>query len=52
MVDGYDKRELQDVIASAKRLNVELDEAEAVAWLDAIRNARDAKDGEKITFDG
>ena len=26
MVDGYEEKDLQDVIASARRLNVELDE--------------------------
>ncbi|MCB2210110.1 hypothetical protein KQH62_04360 [bacterium] len=51
MADGYDKKELQEVIASAKRMKVELDEKEAVAWLDAIHAAKNAKAGERITFD-
>jgi len=37
MVDSYSHKELQEVIESAKRMNVELDEAEAIGWLDAIR---------------
>ena len=45
----YSQEELSKVIESAKRLNVELNEKDAVEWLKAIRSA--AEDGEQITFD-
>jgi hypothetical protein len=40
---------LQAVVESAQRLGVELDEAEARQWLEAIKKARDG--GDAITFD-
>jgi hypothetical protein len=40
---------LQEVIESAKRMNVELDEKEAVEWLKSIRQA--SGDENEITFD-
>ena len=46
---NYSQKELDEVIASAKRLNVELNEKDAVEWLESIRKA--AEDGEQITFD-
>jgi len=46
---AYSYEELEKVIASARRLNVELKEKDAVEWLDSIRKA--AEDGSKITFD-
>jgi len=49
MAQTYSQDELQKVIESAKRLNVELDEKEALEWLESIRQA--AEDGEQITFD-
>ena len=49
MAQEYSQTELEKVIESAKRLNVELDEKDAVEWLQAIRTA--AEDGEQITFD-
>ncbi len=49
MAQGYSHKELEKVIESAQRLNVELDEKDAVKWLKSIRAA--AKDGEQITFD-
>jgi len=48
MSDQYSRESLEKIIESAKRMNVELDEQEAVAWLDSIKHA---KDGEEITFD-
>ncbi len=44
MCPQYSKNAIQDVINSAKRLNVELDEAEAVDWLEAIRKAKESDD--------
>ena len=44
---SYD--ELNDIIQSAKRLNVELNEEEAIEWLNAIQKA--AEEGDQITFD-
>jgi len=45
----YSAKELKEVIESAKRMNVELDEKEAREWLDAIQKA--SADHEAITFD-
>ena len=39
MVDSYSHDQLQEVINSAKRMKVELDEAEAIAWLNAMHQA-------------
>jgi len=49
MTDQFSKDALNQVIQSAKRLNVELDEKEAQAWLKSIKMA--AEDENKITFD-
>ena len=49
MTDQFSKDALNQVIESAKRLNVELDENEAKAWLKSIKIA--AEDENKITFD-
>lgn len=49
MTDQFPKDALNEVIQSAKRLNVELDEKEAQAWLKSIKIA--AEDENKITFD-
>jgi hypothetical protein len=49
MSDRYSKDELKDIIESAKRMNVELDEDGAGAWIEAIRKAE--KSNEEITFD-
>mgnify|MGYP001048888934 CR=1 FL=1 len=48
MADSYSLKQLQEVMESAKRMNVELDEAEAIAWLDAIQKAGS---GHEIVFD-
>ncbi|QRN83335.1 hypothetical protein JR338_00845 [Chloroflexota bacterium] len=48
MVDSYSREQLQEVMESAKRMKVELDEAEAIAWLDAIHKAGDSRE---IVFD-
>ncbi len=48
MVDSYSREQLQEVMESAKRMKVELDEAEAIAWLDAIHKAGS---GSEIVFD-
>lgn len=45
----YSQEELDKIIHSAKRLNVELDQQEAQEWLESIRQA--AEDGDEITFD-
>ncbi len=45
----YSSEELQKVIDSAKRMNVELNEKDAVEWLESIQKASD--DHEAITFD-
>jgi len=37
MNNEYSSEALQKVIESAKRMNVELDEKEAVEWLESIR---------------
>ena len=37
MVKQFSKKDIQDVIDAAQRLNVELDETEAVEWLEAIQ---------------
>ena len=44
MNDSYSNKQLQEVMESAKRMNVELDEAEAIAWLDAIHKAGEGRD--------
>ncbi len=49
MTDAYSHEELEKVIDSARRLNVELDQKEAVKWLESIHKA--AQDGSQITFD-
>jgi hypothetical protein len=49
MSQKYSDKDLKEVIESAKRMNVELDEKEAREWLDAIQKASD--DHEAITFD-
>ncbi len=46
---AYSHEELEKVIASAQRLNVELDEKDAIDWLNSIHKA--AEDGSQITFD-
>ena len=48
MVDSYSEKQLQEIIDCARRMNVELDEAEALAWLEAIQN-KDA--GSDIVMD-
>jgi len=49
MAEHFSRDELNEVIKSAKRLNVELNEEEAIKWLNAIQKAAD--EGDKITFD-
>jgi hypothetical protein len=49
MNNEYSSEALQKVIESAKRMNVELDEKEAVEWLESIRQA--SGDENEITFD-
>jgi len=49
MAKQISREELSDVIESAKRLNVELNEEEAIEWLNAIQKA--AEEGDQITFD-
>ena len=49
MSKKYSTEALQKIIDSAKRMNVELDEKDAVEWLDSIQKASD--DHEAITFD-
>lgn len=49
MAKGYSQAALEKVIESARRLNLELDEKDAVAWLESIGKA--AEDGEQIIFD-
>ncbi len=49
MSERFSQDELNEVIQSAKRLNVELDEEEALEWLKAIQKAAD--EGDQITFD-
>jgi hypothetical protein len=44
MAEAYSEQQLQEVIQSAKRMNVELDEAEAKAWLSAIQSAESGSD--------
>lgn len=46
--NDYSRGDLSKIIESARRLNVELDEKEAKAWMAAIKQA---KEGEDITFD-
>jgi hypothetical protein len=48
MSPQYSQEAIQNVIDSAKRLNVELDADEAVEWLDAIRQVKES--GDDITF--
>lgn len=48
MSPHYSQEAIQNVIDSAKRLNVELDVHEAVEWLDAIRQVKES--GDDITF--
>lgn len=40
----YSHKDIQDVIDAAQRLNVELDETEAVEWLAAIQKAKESDD--------
>ncbi len=49
MSQHYSQQELDKIIESAKRLNVELDQQEAEEWLTSIRGA--AEKGDEITFD-
>ena len=49
MAEHFSQDELNEVIQSAKRLNVELNEEEAIKWLNAIQKA--VNEGDKITFD-
>ncbi|MEA3326947.1 MAG: hypothetical protein U9R53_06515 [Chloroflexota bacterium] len=49
MSESFSQDELNEVIQSAKRLNVELNEEEAVEWLNAIQKA--VEEGDQITFD-
>ncbi len=49
MNDGYSTKELKEIIKSAKRMNVELDEDGAKEWMVAIRKAEQSN--QKITFD-
>jgi len=49
MSDRYSTKELKEIIKSAKRMNVELDEDGAKEWMDAIRKAEQSN--QKITFD-
>jgi hypothetical protein len=44
MAEAYSEQQLQEVIQSAKRMNVELDEAEAKTWLSAIQSAEAGSD--------
>lgn len=44
MAEAYSEQQLKEVIQSARRMNVELDEAEAKAWLNAIRSADSGSD--------
>jgi hypothetical protein len=44
MAEAYSEQQLQEVIQSARRMNVELDEAEAKAWLNAIHSAKSGSD--------
>ena len=44
MVKQFSKKDIQDVIDAAQRLNVELDETEAVEWLEAIQKAKESDD--------
>ena len=48
MSDSYSRDELNTVIGAAQRFDIELDEKEAIAWLEAIEKA---KEGDDITFD-
>ncbi len=48
MAERYSREDLLTVIDSAQRFNIELDEQEAIAWMDAIQKA---KDSNEITFD-
>lgn len=49
MSKKYSTEALKKIIDSAKRMNVELDEKDAIEWLDSIQKASD--DHEAITFD-
>ncbi len=48
MSDTFSKDKLDKVIDAAQRFDIELDEKEAIAWLEAIEKA---KEGDDITFD-
>ena len=48
MSDTFSKDKLDKVMDAAKRFNIELEEKEALAWLEAIEKA---KEGDDITFD-
>ncbi len=49
MTERKPRQGLMEIIESAERLGVEMDESEAKNWLDAIRAAREG--GDEITFD-
>lgn len=44
MSPQYSREAIQDVIDSAKRMNVELHEEEAVEWLEALKKAKESDD--------
>lgn len=48
MSNSYSRDELNTVINAAQRFSIELNEEEAIAWLNAIERA---KEGDDITFD-
>jgi len=48
MSPQYSRKAIQEVIESAQRMNVELNEQEAIEWLEAIRGAKAS--GDELTF--
>jgi hypothetical protein len=44
MSPQYSREAIQDVIDSAKRMNVELHEQEAIEWLEALKKAKESDD--------
>ena len=48
MSESFTKNQLNTVIGAAQRFNIELNEEEAIAWLEAIAKAQE---GDDITFD-
>ncbi len=44
MSPQFSREAIQEVIESAQRLNVEMNEQEALEWLEAIRKAKDSED--------